>query len=390
MEISPGQLCFPNSTLRLCASAVRKFFGFPVCFLLLCQVAQAAQPASPASDPTAAKPRTRAEVEALISKAGTTPPDWWASTPLNYPPTLDLTWQKPPPKTPWTPSKYLGQYIWGVINENPGKWKEGARLLHHTLEVNKNDRNKLIESMYSLGTVYRNLLQDYARAAFWWRKAGAADWDWSEPIGLADCYWKLGCKEMAQEALTKYGSDDTYYCRVVKLWADMGEVDTALKVAEEKAREDKDTAFMAWLMSGEACRMAGRYKEALAFYGKVAVLPGDKGGLKQCRERARASTEAIKVYDLLDLKRIPDGTYTSNSIGYAGQMFVAVTVKGGRIEAVKVTRHQEKQPYASLTETPRRIIEKQSVKGIDTFSSATVTSEAIINATAKALSSGMK
>jgi len=356
--------------------------------LILCQLATAGQATPVSSDPAAAKPRTKAEVEALIAAAGTTPPAWWSSTPVSYPPTLDLTWKKPPPNSGWDPSKNLGQYIWSVINENPGKWKEGARLLHYTLEVNKADRGKLIQSMYALGTLYHNLLQDYARAAFWWRKAGAADDEWANPIGVANCCWKLGCKEMAKEALTKYGSDDTRHGAVIKLWADIGEFDSALKVAETKAREDD--AYMAWLMAGETCRLAGRYKKALAYYGKVLTEPGDKGDIKQSKERAKASSEAIKVYDLLDLKRIPDGTYTSNSYGYAGQVFVAVTVKGGRIESVKVPRHQEKQYYGSLIETPRRIIEKQSVKGIDTYSSATITSEAIINATAKALSSGMK
>jgi uncharacterized protein with FMN-binding domain len=56
-----------------------------------------------------------------------------------------------------------------------------------------------------------------------------------------------------------------------------------------------------------------------------------------------------------------------------------------RIVAVRVVKHSEKQFYSSLIDTPQRIIAKQSVKGVDTTSDATLTSEAIINATAKAL-----
>jgi len=57
---------------------------------------------------------------------------------------------------------------------------------------------------------------------------------------------------------------------------------------------------------------------------------------------------------------------------------------------VRVTKHKERQFYSALTDTPTRIIERQSVTGIDAVSGATMTSEAIINATAKALASGMK
>ena len=65
-------------------------------------------------------------------------------------------------------------------------------------------------------------------------------------------------------------------------------------------------------------------------------------------------------------------------------------VKDGRIEDVRVTRHREKQYYSSITDTPKKIVERQSVAGIDATSSATITSEAIINATAKALADGLK
>ena len=82
--------------------------------------------------------RSRAEVEQLIDELGRTPPDWWESTPLNYPETLDLSWpQKPPP--PWDPRKNVGQYLWDFVQPNPGKWREGIRLVHHLLEMHTAD-----------------------------------------------------------------------------------------------------------------------------------------------------------------------------------------------------------------------------------------------------------
>ena len=44
----------------------------------------------------------------------------------------------------------------------------------------------------------------------------------------------------------------------------------------------------------------------------------------------------------------------------------------------------------SAADTPAKIIAKQGVKGVDATSNATITSEAIINGTAKALASGAK
>ena len=71
-------------------------------------------------------------------------------------------------------------------------------------------------------------------------------------------------------------------------------------------------------------------------------------------------------------------------------MAVEVTVTGGRLESVKITDHKEKQFYSSLTDTPAQLIKRQSVQGIDGTSGATITSQAIVNATAKALAKGTR
>ncbi|MFZ9092941.1 MAG: FMN-binding protein [Planctomycetaceae bacterium] len=57
---------------------------------------------------------------------------------------------------------------------------------------------------------------------------------------------------------------------------------------------------------------------------------------------------------------------------------------------MRVTRHREKQFYSSIEETPVRILKAQSVNGVDATTGATITSEAIINATAKGMSQGRK
>lgn len=346
------------------------------------------QAQSTAPPPNAAKAvtRTRAEVEALIKKEGTSKPPWWDQSKLNYPNSLDMTWPLKP-NGGWNNQRNVGQYIWDIVNPNPDRWLEGLRLVHHLMQTHANDAELLKRDLRTLGSMYHNLMEDYPRAAWFWRNAGASH------EALAECYWKMGCKEMAVELLKQLGNDDTRHGTIIKLWADMGELDTALRLAEAKAKDGRPE--IAYLAAGEACRKAGQFKRALDFFQRVLTVQQNNtqtrpNDFKQTFERAKASIEAIQVYEMLDLAKVRDGTYSSNSYGYSGQIFVDVTVQRGKITDVKVPRHTERQFYGAIDNTTKQILDKQSVKDIDTFSSATITSEAIVNAAAKALASGMK
>jgi uncharacterized protein with FMN-binding domain len=211
-----------------------------------------------------------------------------------------------------------------------------------------------------------------------------------DAVGLAHCYWKLGSKEMAVEVLSEIGPDYTRHGAVIKLWADMGEYDKALALAERKAADGMPT--IAHLTAGDTCRLAGRYPECAGYYQKSLAAAGDARARRTShdKERACASIQAIRLFDTLDVAQVADGVYRANSIAYAGPLHVEITVKGGRIEAVRVTKHEENQFYSALTDTPSQIVRKQGVKGVDAVTGATMTSEAIINATAKALAGGMQ
>jgi uncharacterized protein with FMN-binding domain len=324
--------------------------------------------------------RSRSEIKALIDKVGRTPPDWYDSTPLNYPQTLDLTFPKQPGGN-WNNQKNVGQYNWDVINPNPGKWHEGVKLMHHLLVVNKGNQATLVRVMDVLGRMYHNLLEDYARAAFWWEQAGVDKSDEypGSSVHLAECYWKLGNKEMAVELLNRLSPNFS----MIKVWGDMGETDKALKLADGWAQGNG--AATAYMYAGDACRVAGRSQQALAYYQKVLSVPAtgqQAQRVQKYHNRATASIEAIKLFDTLDVNRVPDGNYAASSLGYEAQVQISVVVRNRRIESVAVTQHREKQFYSSITDTPRKIVEKQGVKGVDATSGATITSEAIINATA--------
>lgn len=334
---------------------------------------------APAAQASAVKQgRTKAEVDALIDDAGKKKPDWWDATPLNYPPALDLTWKA----APGDKQKDIGTYIWGFINPNPGKWKEGIKLLQQSINASKGDQAAQKKAAGIIAHIYTEMLGDYARGAFWAKKAGDRE------ILLVTCYMKLGCPSAAIAMLQQMGSDNTRNGQAIKLWAELGDLKTALDWAERLGPSDPTVAYLA---AGDACRRFGKIPEALAYYQKVLdVTKQFQRDDPVNKKRAAANIEGIKLFDGLDLAKIDDGSYKADSIGYVGPVEVTVTVKNHGIESVKVTGHHEKQFYSSIVDVPAQIVLKQSVKGIDTTTGATVTSEAIINASAKALSAAQK
>ena len=333
---------------------------------------------------TAQVKSSRVELDVLIDREGKSSPPWFKDTRLDYPQTLDLSWPKGPPPGGWNNQKNVGQYVWDIINPNPSRWREGTRLMHHLLTLHKDDPEKRERIMLTLCHMYHDLLEDYARAAFWYRAVGVekdpAEFAQSAVI-LAECYWRLGHRDEALKLLAKVPPSVSQ----AKLLGDMGETDKAIRMA----LADEDTQGYDFLAAGDACRQTGRYQEALGYYQKVLKIEvpakNPPGRLLKNRNRAEANVAAIKAFELFDPQSIPDGKYVAASQGYEGAVEVTVAMKSGRIIDVAVTKHREKQFYSAITDTTAKIIAKQSVKGVDTTSNATITSEAIINATAKAL-----
>jgi uncharacterized protein with FMN-binding domain len=324
--------------------------------------------------------RTPLEVKTLIAQIGEEKPEWWDSTPLNYPDTLDLSWRQV--RKGWAPQYNLGAYMYTNIVEHPERWKEGIRLLHHALEVNRknNDRRALDTTLKNLADRYRNLLQDYARSAYWNQRAGICD-----AAGLAECYWKLGSTTLAISLLETVGADRSRTGKVIKLWGEMGELGEALALADDAVRASRfpDAAYLA---AADACRCNGRYDWARQCYEKVANATRGGRDLKASKARAQDSLQCLRGAENVDLSRIPDGTYPGRAeAGFKGPLEVEVTVTGGRIESVRVTRHQENWYLASIDYVPKKIVEEQGIVGVDAVTGATTTSRAIINATAAAL-----
>ena len=345
----------------------------------------AAAPAAPPAQ-TANREVTPLEVDGLIYEQGRKQPEWWDSVQVNYPTTLDLNWEEP--SGPWDASKNVGQFIWERINSNPRRWREGVKFVHLLLNRNKNSALATQHAMDGLVGMYHNLLQDWPRAAFWLQQIGRRRaLNSRERVLLANCYWRMGSRVMAVDTISNLRIDTTGG-RLIQLWADMGDLRTALNLAELTAQTS--AAADAYLAAGNACRQYGHYPQALGYYRNALAVAQGNEHRELAVKRARANIEAIVLFESLDLSRVPDGTYEDQSIAYNGQVRVAVTVSGGRIESVKILKHNEKQFHSAFTETTEQIIAEQGVARIDATTGATVTSSAVVNASAKALSKAMQ
>jgi uncharacterized protein with FMN-binding domain len=349
--------------MRYVAAAVFLFFGLGV----------ALAQGKPSVPPP--KSKTKAEVLAMIKKIGATPPDWFAATPLNFPKTLDLTWTPPPQGSPWDPNKNVGQFIWTSINENEARWKEGIKFLHHMHgqqgQAGHRETGDGVARQHvprpppGLGS--RRLLE---------ADGGRDGHPRARPLLLQARKQGDGRRDPDQVRRRQFAPRQRH--------PPLGRSrrPRQAQAGRQMANGIPDAGNLA---AGDVCKAMGKFPEALAYYQKVLDAKSGSRDIDHNKKRAQGSIDALKVFDGLDLKKVPDGKYTANSIGYTGPVDVEVSVAGGKITDVRVTQHHEKQYYSSITETCAAIIQKQGAKGVDATSGATITSEAIINATVKAL-----
>ena len=349
---------------------------------------------TPGQDPVptpapAPGPRTpsRDEIEALLNKSGQTPPDWWDSVALDYPKTLDLTGKNKVPG--WVPDKNLGTYLFAVVTPNPSRWRPAVKLMHEVLTVRKDDPQGLGEATLQLARLYHKYLQDWARGAFWYRQAIAKGKPSTEDVSaLAECYFKLGSKAMAVELLARYGMDKSGSGGTVRLWGEMGEMGRAMAVAEYMAQ--RGMPDVGYLAAARALRRSGKLDQAAAAFQKVLDMNTGSRGLAESKKRAQLALEGLRTFEKVDLSRVSDGTHAGSCQGYRGPVEVKVTVAGGKIEKVEMGQNTEDLFYTAFTDIPASLVERQGLKGVDSITGATVTSEAIINAAAKAIADGMK
>jgi uncharacterized protein with FMN-binding domain len=143
------------------------------------------------------------------------------------------------------------------------------------------------------------------------------------------------------------------------------------------------------LAEGDRLLKSGKFDESRTQYKKVLTLfrKAKRNERRRLFTENRVAHHNLKIFDLLknvEGAEFRDGDYTGSARGYKGPVEVKVTVKDGKIDGVEIVRTRENRPRNAQKAVPQRIVAAQSVL-VDAVSGATVTSNAIREAAARAL-----
>jgi uncharacterized protein with FMN-binding domain len=132
---------------------------------------------------------------------------------------------------------------------------------------------------------------------------------------------------------------------------------------------------------GKLDKAKASYKEAVRMY----PLGKPPYGRHLLPRRAKKIEGKLRVLSLASFKgtTLNDGSYRETALGYSGDIKLTVKIDGGRIADIQA-EHQEKIDQNACVIIPKRIIEKQSLQ-VDGISGATVTKDALMSGTLRAL-----
>lgn len=132
---------------------------------------------------------------------------------------------------------------------------------------------------------------------------------------------------------------------------------------------------------GDVDKAKTHYRKAIELY--PTARPPYGGHLLPRRAKKVQSKLDLLSYSSLANTSLKDGVYNEQALGYSGVIDLAVTVSEGRIANIDI-KHKEKIEQNAVVIIPQRIISKQSLQ-VDGISGATVTKQAIVAGTYRAL-----
>ncbi len=127
----------------------------------------------------------------------------------------------------------------------------------------------------------------------------------------------------------------------------------------------------------EACV---RYAEAAALY-PTSKQPWGRESLARHVRRIEGKIAVVRRGGGR-LTGLRDGTYTDGGIGYAGDVAVTLDVRQGKVADLRLS-HREHIEQGATRRVPAQILERQSLE-VDAITAATVTRDAIVEATYRA------
>lgn len=272
------------------------------------------------------------------------PPDWMADQPVHY----DTS-------QPW---KVARKHIRKLLAR--GKMREAMKLTYDYLVVRKVQKDQHEYPMYLyLGGEYAWAIKIYKEHL----KAKGQPHA-HESRCLASCYAEFGEHEKALAAL-RYGLKHL----PKPPWGTMAAAGVHDQMGDvQAARGDKPQAKT-------------HYRKAIAHYRRAKPKYG-RHLLPRRIAKVQSKLDLLER-EAIDLAKLRDGVYRGKSLGYVKDVWATVTLKAGRITDIKV-QHQENIEQGATRIIPKRILAAQGLD-VDAVTGATVTSQAIVEATYRAL-----
>ncbi len=135
------------------------------------------------------------------------------------------------------------------------------------------------------------------------------------------------------------------------------------------------------------CSTGGKAAARRAYEAAVATAERISEKLPpNYRAPGSAARVALRILDIdaIDFARVPDGAFEGRALGYNAPVAVRAAFRGGRMVELHVTELGDKRPLDAYRVLPQRLLDAQRLE-VDGISGATVTSRAILSATAGAL-----
>lgn len=151
---------------------------------------------------------------------------------------------------------------------------------------------------------------------------------------------------------------------------------------EVRAAELHDSLGDVYAAWGKTDQARASYQEAIRRY-PLGKPPYGRHLLPRKAKKVQAKLDLLSIASL-DNASLRDGRYMETTLGYSGDIRLAVEIKGGRLAGVSVVKHEEKIDQNACVLIPQRITSESSLQ-VDGISGATVTKDAIISGTLEAL-----
>ena len=274
------------------------------------------------------------------------PPDWLAGVTSDY-----------DTRQPWKKARL---HIRKLLSQ--GKNREAIKLTYDYLVVRKANKNDHEYPMY----LYLGGEHAWAAKVYVGRLADKPEGHTHEYLSLASIYVRfgepqkaLGLLAVALERLPK------------PPW----------RIATEAQVHDRIGDVHA--ATGEPAKAIESYRTAMRRFPQ-SKQPWGRHLIHRHVAKIQAKLDLLERKSL-DLSRVRDGVYRGTSQGYAKALQAAVTVRGGRIVDITL-KHEEKIEQGATRIVPQQIIAMQSLS-VDAVTGATITVQAIVDATYRALQS---